>query len=118
MIIDSHVLKLVSQIENQKDPTPYLIELIQHLSQNCSYQPLQFQNSSTQFKPYPIEQGYAVAIDLLHNEQQFVDYWCYYGFVVGDKIANKHSCQNVIQSIKDCMDYFNMNLENNKGILP
>lgn len=112
MIIDSNVLKLVSHIENQKEPTPYLIELIQHLSQTCSYKPIQFQSSTTtSFKPYPVYDNYADAIDLLIDEQKFIDYWCEYGFVVGDNIASKYACHKVIQSIKDCMSYFNMHLD-------
>lgn len=112
MIIDSNVLKLVSHIEQQKEPTPYLIELIQHLSQTCSYKPLQFQNSSTQFKLYPVRDNYAEAINLLKEEQKFIDYWCEYGFVVGEHIVDSYSCQQVIQSIKGCMHYFNMSLDN------
>lgn len=117
MIIDKNVLKLVNLISNTSYPNEYLKELIQILSQNCNSENKYINYKNTQpilsekYKLYPIEKGFAVAIDILHDENKLIDYWHEYGFVVGKNVVSNSDCENAIKSILNYLSLFNMSFE-------
>jgi ribosomal protein S8 len=112
MIITDEIRLLVHQIESQKEIKPYLKLLLQNLHSNCLYH---LKNDREQYvklpaleTPYPIENGYAIAFDPLIQENEILQHWYQYGFVVGKNVVTNKECENVLKVIENIVSITNM----------
>lgn len=111
MLINSTIKKLVVNIQAKPQPTPYIIELIQTLAQNCSHKPIEFNNTSNVSEKYPIIGAYAKAFDVLLEEEALIEAWNRYGFVVSAQVVSQKKCCETIETMFHIMNQLGMNLD-------
>lgn len=116
MIINKEIQLLVYQIESEKKITPYLKLLLNKLQENCKKHHLLERKKYIKLpileSPYPIKNGYAVAFDPLIDEEQILNYWYQYGFVVGKNVVSEKSCDDTVKTINNIMNVVGMSLNN------
>jgi hypothetical protein len=116
MIITDEIRLLVHQIESQTEIQQSLKLLLQKLQANCSYHLRydreKFQNLPILETKYPIENGYAVAFDPLTQENEILQHWYQYGFVVGKNVVTNEECENVLRTIESIFLITHMDFHN------
>jgi ectoine hydroxylase-related dioxygenase (phytanoyl-CoA dioxygenase family) len=108
-LIDDKVRSLVQSIESASDigsADRYISELVTHLSDRCiaeARKPLgESVPPETDPGAYPVDsEGYAQAFDPLTQEEEYVQFFCKFGFVVGKEVISKDLANRSIQRIKE-----------------
>src|ERR1700722_5504735 len=115
MLIDAEIKDLTAAIE-ENGSEGAIRRLVTSLTENCALPANRerYREASTQGQLgafYPVDaQGYAVAYDPLEQEQDFVEAWQRYGFVVGKGIISSAQCAQTISSIKARFKIISRNL--------
>lgn len=116
MIITNEIKLLVKKIEHLGNLQANFPQLIQLLAHSCENNRLKSQHSSLTpaknfHSTYPLENGYAQSFDILEQEQELLQAWHQYGFVVGKQVVNYDMCDNAVDTILSLCQHLDMNLD-------